>query len=70
MNKFYAVFDIDRVQEAIVIVGVFTNADDATAYTKGREINAVQHLEMKTILDILIQDRLQLAADKIAKLIG
>jgi len=70
MEKFYAVFDIDPVQDDFVIVGVFSKADEADAFTQGRMVKIVQHLPMNVILDILLQDRLQLAADKIAKLIG
>lgn len=69
MNKFYAVFDLDRIQEEFVIVGIFSKEDDARAFAKGREVNVVQHLPMDTILGILLQSRLQLASDKIAKLI-
>jgi len=70
MEKFYAVFDIDPVHDDFVIVGVFTNESEAIAYTEGRAVEVIQHLPMKVILDLLLQDRLQLAADKIARLIG
>ncbi len=70
MNKFYAVFDLDRVFDEIAIVGVFTKEDDAKAFQQGREIKLMQHLPMDTIINLLLQSRLQLAADKIEKLIG
>ena len=70
MEKFYAVFDIDPIGDDFVIAGVFTNEADAMAYTEGRRVKVIQYLQMNVILDILLQDRLQLAADKIAKLIG
>lgn len=70
MSNFYAVFDLDQIEEEFVIAGVFSKIEDAQAFSSGLKVRSVHQMTMAEILSTMLQSRLRLASDKIAKLIG
>lgn len=68
--KFYAVSGLNPVFEEFEIVGVFSRQDDAQEYAKALPVSCIRQLPMHTIIDCLLQSRLQLASETIERLVG
>jgi hypothetical protein len=67
--KFYAVYGVNPVFDEFEIVGVFTKKEDAEEYAKALPVSSILQLPMHTIIDCLLQSRLQLASETIERLV-
>lgn len=69
MKKFYVLQAVNPVLEAFEVVGVFSKLEDAVTERLGYEYACIRELEMRHILDLLVQDRMIATNKLIEKLL-
>ena len=69
MKKFYVIQAVNPVLEDFEVVGVFSKLEDAVTERLGYEHACIQELEMRHILDLLVQDRMIATDELIEKLL-